>query len=59
MFFEQKDVMFAAYADDNMQYFCGKNLEALPSKLQICATKLLGWFSNNYMKMNSYRLPYT
>ena len=25
----------------------------IPSKLQICAIKLLKWFSNNYMKMNS------
>ena len=25
----------------------------IPSKLQICAIKLLEWFSNNYMKMNS------
>ena len=53
MFFEQKDVNFAAYADDNTQYFCDKNLEVILSKLQICALKLLEWFSNNYMKMNS------
>ena len=53
MFFEQKDVNFAAYADDNTPYFCDKNLEVLLSKLQICALKLLEWFSNNYMKMNS------
>ena len=53
MFFEQKDVNFAAYADDNTPYFFDKNLEVLLSKLQICALKLLEWFSNNYMKMNS------
>ena len=53
MFFEQTDVNFAAYADDNTLYFCGKNLEVLLSKLQICALKLFEWFSNNYMKMNS------
>ena len=53
MFFEQKDVNFAAYADDNTPYFCDKNLEVLLSKLQICALKLLEWFSNNYMEMNS------
>ena len=53
MFFEQKDVNFAAYADDNTPYFCDKNLEVLLSKLQICALKLFEWFSNNYMKMNS------
>ena len=52
MFFEQKDVNFAAYADDNTPYFCDKNLEVLLSKLQICALKLFEWFSNNYMKMN-------
>ena len=53
MFFEQKDVNFAAYADDNTPYFCDKNLEVLLSKLQICALKLFEWFSNNYMKTNS------
>ena len=30
-----------------------KNLEVLLSKLQICALKLLEWFSNNDMEMNS------
>ena len=55
MFFEQKDVNFAAYADDNTPFFCEQNLEVLLSKLQICALKLLEWFSNNYMKMNSYK----
>ena len=29
MFFEQKDVKFAAYADDNRPKFCDKNLEVL------------------------------
>ena len=52
MFFEQKDVNFAAYADDNTPYFCDKNLEVLLSKLQICALKLFECFSNNHMKMN-------
>ena len=47
------DINFAAYADDNTQYFRDKNLEVLLSKLQICTLKLLEWFSNNYMKMNS------
>ena len=37
MFFEQKDVNFAACADDNTPYFFDKNLELLLSKLQICA----------------------
>ena len=55
MFFEQKDVNFAAYADYNAPYFCNKNLEVILSKLQICALKLLGWFPNKYMKMNSYK----
>ena len=45
-----KDVNFAAYADDNTPLFCDKNLEVLLSRLQICALKLLEWFSNNYMK---------
>ena len=53
MFFGQKDVNFAAYADDNAPYFLDKNLEVLLSKLQICALKLLEWFSNNYMEINS------
>ena len=44
MFFEQTDVNFAAYADDNTLYFCGKNLEVLLSKLQICALKLFNGF---------------
>ena len=55
MFFEQKDVNFAAYADDNTPFLCEQNLEVLLSKLQIWALKLLEWFSNNYMKMNSYK----
>ena len=33
--------------------FFDKNLEVILSKLQICALKLLGWFSVNYMEMNS------
>ena len=41
IFFEQKDVNFAAYGDDNTPYFCDKNLKLLLSKLQICALKLL------------------
>ena len=53
MLFDQKDVNFAACADDNTQYFCNKNLEVRLSKLQICAIKLLEWFSHKYMKMNS------
>ena len=53
MFFEQKDVNFAASADDNTPYFFDRNFEAFLSKLQICALKLFEWFSNNYMKTNS------
>ena len=53
MFFEQKDVNFAACADDNTPYFCDKNLEVLLSKLQICTLKLFEWFANNHMKVNS------
>ena len=29
------------------------HLEVLLSKLQICVLKILEWFSNNYIKMNS------
>ena len=53
MFFQQKDVNFPAYADDNTPHFCDKNLEVLLSKLQIRTLKLREWFSNNYMKMSS------
>ena len=53
MFFQQKDVNFPAYADDNTPYCCDKNLEVLLSKLQIRTLKLCEWFSNNYMKMSS------
>ena len=35
MFFEQKDVSFSTYGDDNTPYFCDKNLEVLRSKLQL------------------------
>ena len=52
MFFGHKDFNFAAYTDDNTQYFCDKNLEVLLSKLQISALKLLQWFSDNYIKTN-------
>ena len=44
MFFEQKDVNFATYADDNAPYFGVKNLEAVLSKLQICALNYLNGF---------------
>ena len=44
MFSEQKDVNFAAYADDKTPYFFEKNFEVLLSKLQIWALKLLEWF---------------
>ena len=44
MFFEQKYVNFAAYADDNTPYFCDENLEVILSKLQTCALKLLNGF---------------
>ena len=40
MFFEQKDVNFAAYADDNTPYFCDKNRVVLLSKLRICTLNL-------------------
>ena len=53
MFFEQKHVNFAAYPDNNTTYFFDKDLGVLLSKLQIGALKLLEWFSNNYMEMNS------
>ena len=53
MFFEQKDVKLAAYADDNTPCFWDKNLKLLLSKPQTYTLKLLDWFSNNYMKMNS------
>ena len=53
MFFERKDVYFAAYADDNTPYLFDKNVEVLSSKLQICVLKLLEWFSNNYMEAGS------
>ena len=53
LFFEQKNVNFAAYADNNTPYFFDKNLEVILSKLQICALKLLEWFPNNYMEMHS------
>ena len=53
MFFKEKDVNFAAYADDNTSYFCDKNLEVHLSKLQTCALKPPEWFSDNYMKVNS------
>ena len=50
--FKQKYTNFAPYVDDNTPYVCDKNLEVTLSNLQICALKLLEWFSNNYMKMN-------
>ena len=52
MFLAKKDINFAACVDNSIPYFF-KHLKVLPSKLQICALKLLEWFSNNYMKMNS------
>ena len=41
MLFEQKDVNFASYADDNTPYLRDKSLEVILSKLQICALKLV------------------
>ena len=53
IFFEQKPVGFAANIQDITPYFCDSNFKVLLSALQIYALKLLEWFSNNYMKMNS------
>ena len=53
MLFLQKDVNVAAYTDDNSPYFCDKTPEVLLSKLQVCALKLLEWFSNICVKINS------
>ena len=33
MFFEPKDINFAAYANDNTPYFCDKNLEVIFNRL--------------------------
>ena len=53
MFFEQKSISFADInLDDNTPYLFNKKLEVFPSKPQICAPKLLEWFSNNYTEMN-------
>ena len=56
MFFEQNDFKFPVYADNNAPYFCDEILEVLHSELQTCALKVLEWFSNNYMKVNSVTL---
>ena len=56
MFFEQNDFKFPVYADNNAPYFCDEILEVLHSELQTCALKVLKWFSNNYMKVNSVTL---
>ena len=55
LFFEQR--MSILPHMQMINYFCDKNLEALLSKLQICALKLLECFSDNYMKMNSDKCP--
>ena len=56
MFFEQNDFKFPVYADNNAPYFCDEILEVLHSELQTCTLKVLEWFSNNYMKVNSVTL---
>ena len=40
VFFEQKNVNFAAYADDNTPYFCDKNLEVILQKASDMCTKI-------------------
>ena len=53
IFFEQNPVGFAASTEDIAPCFCDSNFKVLLSTLQIYALKLLEWFSNNYIKMNS------
>ena len=40
VFFEQKNVNFAAYADDNTPYFFDKNLELILQKASDMCTKI-------------------
>ena len=44
MFFEQKDVRFAAYADDYIPHFCDKNLEVLPVSIRYVHQRYLNGF---------------
>ena len=46
------DVDFAIYADDNIPFFVGNDLDEVIFKLQSASKTLFQWFADNQMKAN-------
>ena len=46
------DVDFAIYADDNIPFFVGNDLDEVIFKLQSASKTLFQWFPDNQMKAN-------
>ena len=46
------DVDFAIYADDNIPFFVGNNLDEVIFKLQSASKAIFQWFADNQIKAN-------
>ena len=46
------DVEFASYADDNIPFFVGDDLNDVILKFQNASNSLFKWFNDNQMKAN-------
>ena len=40
------------FADDNMSYFCGENIETVASKIEENLPTIIRWFKNNFFVVN-------
>ena len=52
LFYECEDSNVASYADDTTPHSCATDISSVGLELQTSATKLFGWFKNNYLKAN-------
>ena len=52
LFFIMNDVEFASYADDNIPFFVGDDLNDVILKFQNASNSLFKWFNDNQMKAN-------
>ena len=49
---------FASYADDNIPYVVGNNIEDVVIKLQNASLTLFQWFYDNQMKADLNKSPF-
>ena len=53
IFYFVNEKCFANYADDNTPYAIDKNIDTVLNALKNDTTTLIGWFNDNYFKMNA------